>query len=94
MVHFKWIALILVVPSPKHYDALVSDLRFSGAPNTSSRQGTPIVVLVAQRLNVCHDPNRRLDHCRPNVWSAHTETAVCARGVYLPYNSNPALALS
>lgn len=41
---FKWIALGLVVSSPKHYNTSASDLHFSGAPNTSARQGTLLVV--------------------------------------------------
>lgn len=40
VVRFKWIALGLVVPSPKYYNTSASDLHFSGAPNTSARQGT------------------------------------------------------
>lgn len=58
VVRFKWIALSLVVPSPKHYNASASDLHLSGAPNTSTRHCTLIVVLVVQRLNVCHEPHR------------------------------------
>lgn len=50
LVRFKWIALCLVVPNPKHYNTSASDLHLSGAPYTSTRQGTPIVVLVAQSL--------------------------------------------
>lgn len=39
MVRFKWIALSLVVPSPKHYNASTSDLHLSGAPNTKRQTG-------------------------------------------------------
>lgn len=39
VVRFKWIALSLVVPSPKHYNASPSDLHLSGAPNTGGRAG-------------------------------------------------------
>lgn len=45
VVRFKWIALSLVVPSLKHYNASASDPHLSGAPNTHAGQGTLIVVL-------------------------------------------------
>lgn len=40
VVRFKWIALCLLVPSPKHYNASASDLHLSGAPYTGGEQGT------------------------------------------------------
>lgn len=80
VVRFKWIALSLVVPSPKHYNASASDLHLSGAPNTGARQGTLIVVLSTKSQCVPRS-KRRLDNCRLNVQSTLTETAahVCVR---------------
>lgn len=46
VVHFKWISLILVAPSPKHYDASVTDLRFSSAPNTSTDRAHQLLCLL------------------------------------------------
>ena len=49
----------------------------SGAPNTSTRQGTPIVVLVAQRMNVTHRHTNTLDNRRLNMYSTLSDTVVC-----------------
>lgn len=50
VVRFKWIALSLVVPSPKHYNTSASDLHLSGAPNTGA--GRARCLLCNCRLNV------------------------------------------
>lgn len=65
-VRFKWIALSLVVPSPKHYNASASDLHLSGAPNTSTGQGTVIVAL-STKTECVPQTAQRLDNCSVNV---------------------------
>lgn len=77
VVRFKWIALSLVVPSPKHYNASASDLHLSGAPNTSTRQGTLVVVLSTKTECVPRSV-QRLDNCRLNVQSTLNKTVMCA----------------
>ncbi len=78
LVRFKWIALSLVVPSPKHYNASASDLHLSGAPNTGAGQGTLIVVL-STKTECVPRTAQRLDNCRLNVQSTLIETVACAR---------------
>lgn len=96
VVRFKWIALSLVVPGPKHYNASASDLHLSGAPNTGAGRGTLVVVLSTKSECVPRTA-QRLDNCGLNVQSTLIETVVRARVrgcVCVRYSSNPALALS
>lgn len=57
VVHFKWIALSFVVPSPEHYNASASDLHLSSAPTSAPGRARWLLCLV-QRPNVCHEPQR------------------------------------
>lgn len=94
VVHFKWIALSLVVPSPKHYNASASDLHLSGAPNTGARQGKLVVVL-STKTECVPRTAQRSDNCRLNVQLTLIETIVSARVCGCgQFSSNPALALS
>lgn len=89
VVRFKWIALSLVVPSPKHYNALASDLHLSGAPNTGAGQGMLTVVLSTKPVCVPRTA-QRLDNCRPNVQSTLIETScVCDTALILTALSRP-----
>lgn len=79
MVHFKWIALSLVVPSPKHYNTSASDLHLSGAPTwAGAGQGT-LVVVFSTKTECVPRTAKRSDNCRLNVQLTLIETIVCAR---------------
>lgn len=61
-VRFKWIALRLVLPNPKHYNTSVNDPRLSGAPLRQHQAGCADCSACCTET-VCVCPTCILNYC-------------------------------